>query len=200
MIVIPDTKFCPKCKLVILSDGFPRHKNRSDGLSSWCKKCTKPISQRHYEANKESIIKKTIHNRKKRIANGSTSERDWGRAYRRNKRGSVEYEMSRRLTDIKKRCRKHNRICSISAMDLVQVWHHQAGKCALSGISMTLGKGLVITAPNTASVDRIDSNKGYTKDNVRLTTWIANRSKAAWSDKDFLNMCIGVFRTNNLTI
>lgn len=44
------------------------------------------------------------------------------------------------------------------------MWNKQKGKCALTGIPMTVTKS---GRTNTnISIDRIDSNKGYTKDNV----------------------------------
>lgn len=43
--------------------------------------------------------------------------------------------------------------------------------------------------PNTLSIDRIDSNKGYTKDNVQIVTYMANTAKNKWAQKDFITMC-----------
>ena len=42
---------------------------------------------------------------------------------------------------------------------------------------------------NTVSLDRVDSNKGYTKDNVVLCCEIVNRMKQELSCKDFFSYC-----------
>lgn len=44
------------------------------------------------------------------------------------------------------------------------------------------------------SLDRIDSTKGYTKDNVRLVTWLVNKSIGEYGTDAFINMCLSVVR------
>jgi hypothetical protein len=43
--------------------------------------------------------------------------------------------------------------------------------------------------PQTASLDRIDSNKGYTKDNVVWVHKNVNAFKNCLSHKDFIKIC-----------
>lgn len=56
------------------------------------------------------------------------------------------------------------------------MWNTQNGKCALTGIQMThvRGEGRV---PTNMSLDRIDSDGGYTRDNVQLVCLQANMMK-----------------------
>lgn len=42
------------------------------------------------------------------------------------------------------------------------------------------------------SIDRIDSNKGYTLDNIRLVAWIVNHCRGDLTDAEFTDMCIKV--------
>lgn len=42
------------------------------------------------------------------------------------------------------------------------------------------------------SIDRIDSNKGYTLDNIRLVAWIVNHCRGNLTDAEFTGMCIKV--------
>ena len=67
---------------------------------------------------------------------------------------------------------------------LADLFVQQNGKCALSGVDMTLisGKGKIAT---NASVDRIDGSKGYTKNNVQLVCLMANMCKGTGSNEDF---------------
>lgn len=71
---------------------------------------------------------------------------------------------------------------------LLNLWETQEGLCKLTKDPMTyiLGKGIV---NNNASLDRIDSTKGYTKDNVVLTTTIANRLKQSLSITELIKIC-----------
>lgn len=46
------------------------------------------------------------------------------------------------------------------------------------------------------SLDRIDSNKGYTPDNVRLVAWIVNHCRGNLTDAEFIDMCKKVVEGN----
>lgn len=61
---------------------------------------------------------------------------------------------------------------------LMTLWENQKGTCALSGINMTYLKGKGSHYYSNVSIDRIDSNKGYTKDNVWLVCIWANTAKS----------------------
>jgi hypothetical protein len=77
------------------------------------------------------------------------------------------------------------------------LWEKQKGLCALTGMPMThiRGKGHVMT---NASIDRIDSSKGYEINNVQLLMWCVNRGKGEMSTTDFLTMCINVVKNMQL--
>jgi len=50
------------------------------------------------------------------------------------------------------------------------------GKCPVFGFNLEFNDaGFRETSP---SIDRIDSDKGYTKDNIQIISWKANRLKA----------------------
>jgi CRISPR/Cas system Type II protein with McrA/HNH and RuvC-like nuclease domain len=68
---------------------------------------------------------------------------------------------------------------------LMYLYHKQQGVCVYTGDSLALQSGLY----NTLSVDRIDSSKGYIKDNVCLVTWRVNNCKQDLSLKDFHDLC-----------
>lgn len=48
--------------------------------------------------------------------------------------------------------------------------------------------------PWMASLDRVDSDKGYTLDNVRFVTWMVNCARADWNDSALVKMCRGVIK------
>lgn len=84
---------------------------------------------------------------------------------------------------------------TITHNDLLELWHKQDGKCALSGAELTARVGHT----NTVSVDRIDSTIGYVKDNVQLVTVQVNVAKNKWTDAEFVAMCQAVYEHNRPT-
>lgn len=70
------------------------------------------------------------------------------------------------------------------------IWKKQKGKCALSGIELTLEHGSISTPnPTRMSIDRIDSGQGYTVSNVQLITWQLNSAKNVWSNQQLIEVC-----------
>lgn len=74
----------------------------------------------------------------------------------------------------------------------------QNKKCALSGVELKLD----ILIPrknktNTASLDRIDSTKSYTKKNVQWVHKDINKMKSNFTDKEFIELCTLVYKYNN---
>lgn len=76
-----------------------------------------------------------------------------------------------------------------------EIWDKQKGICPLTGWALVLkaackAKGGFI--PNRASIDRIDSSKGYTKENVRFITLMGNYAKSTYTDQQVIDFCIAV--------
>lgn len=108
--------------------------------------------------------------------------------------GSVEDFIKSELVIAKDRNKKRNKNheFDITLEFLMELLEHQDGLCALSGIEMSTTshrdecpEGMRIN-PNKLSIDRIDSNIGYTKDNVQLVCCWVNLMK--------LDMPIDVFK------
>lgn len=62
----------------------------------------------------------------------------------------------------------------------------QNKKCALTGLEIKLGSRI---KQQTASLDRIDSNKGYTEDNVQWVHKDINIMKSKYGQDYFIQMC-----------
>ncbi len=74
--------------------------------------------------------------------------------------------------------------------ELTPEWIQQkldTGICEVTGLPLVLsfGEG---KKPWSPSLDRIDSSKGYTKDNTRMTVWLYNAAKNVFQDSDVLLM------------
>lgn len=75
--------------------------------------------------------------------------------------------------------REHN----LTLEDLKQQWEKQGGICPYTGWKITFlettGEKLPKT-PDRASLDRIDSTKGYVKGNIQFVSLIAQYAKNGW--------------------
>lgn len=78
----------------------------------------------------------------------------------------------------------------------------QRGKCALSGATLLASAaiGKQRAHKHTASIDRIDSTKGYTKDNCWIVTCIINSAKNAHKVEDVIEMCKNVLTHNGYSV
>lgn len=84
---------------------------------------------------------------------------------------------------------KHRQIeFSITIEYLQKLWDKQNGKCYLSGIPIHLNLGKKYNW-QSASLDRIDSSKGYIEGNVQWLHRDVNFAKHKKSCEDFIDLC-----------
>lgn len=92
------------------------------------------------------------------------------------------------LTRITHSAKRRGIKVGISTKDLYDQWILQDSICALSGIPLTLERrGIRSTA--TASVDRIDSNKGYEVGNIQWVRKEINIMKHSMEEGEFILLC-----------
>ena len=74
----------------------------------------------------------------------------------------------------------------------------QNRRCALTGMPLTVCRNYKLTRKNkdlmTASLDRIDSTKGYTKNNIQWVHKDINQMKMELDQKYFIKLCILIAR------
>lgn len=96
----------------------------------------------------------------------------------------------------KARNRKH--ATDLDLPYLKELWDSQEGRCALSGMEMTLPVNTTAFDrdkhnPWKASLDRIDCSKGYLKGNVRFVTSMANFCRQhSYTDQDVIKFARAV--------
>jgi hypothetical protein len=97
------------------------------------------------------------------------------------------------LSSAKKRSKLKNREFNISRVDILNLIEKQDNLCAISGVELnwkpSTGNKQRICPPDRASLDRIDSSKGYTKENIQLVTDFVNRVKSWYSTEEFVKFC-----------
>ena len=97
--------------------------------------------------------------------------------------------------NIKKR--SHIHIIDVTIDDLKEQWEKQNGICEFSGINLILSsyKKIDKSLIYAASLDRIDSSKGYIKGNIRWVSRSINYMKNTMSD-DMVNELIDLIVKN----
>lgn len=153
-----EQKHCPHCKRTLPTSSFHKDRKKKDGLRSWCRECVswkflhKFIGTEAYQRR----LRKYHENRKKQVALDPKPQ--WityamANAKRRSKDAGVEYSLTRE---------------SIAAVF--------PDHCPLIGTPFVFAQGR--TLPASPSLDRRDSSKGYTPDNVWVISAKANRIKS----------------------
>ena len=101
------------------------------------------------------------------------------------------------INRITSRSKKSNRKVEINAEDIYNLWIKQDKKCSLSGLPIdfintnegNLRQGSKYDLICTASLDRIDSNKGYIKNNIQLVHKDVNMMKKEYNQEYFIKLC-----------
>ncbi len=161
-------KLCKKCNRVLSISSFWKviRKNRSAVEYTWYNsKC------------KECVREKCRENSKKyhqRLRKTLTIERVFVMRMH-----NVQYRVSHLRTELE---------CDIDVPYVTKLFQEQDGKCFFSGAEMTT------SGSSSVSIDRIDSEKGYTKGNVVLCTAAINRMKNDHSMETFIDVCGKVWK------
>jgi hypothetical protein len=102
-----------------------------------------------------------------------------------------DYEkISKKYYDICKKGAEYRNIdFEIKIEDIEKLYQKQGGVCALSGLPIKYEKIDKNYLKSTASIDRIDSMKSYTKDNIQLVFKMINIMKWKFSQEYFIELC-----------
>lgn len=87
---------------------------------------------------------------------------------------------------------RRNLKVSVSIEDLWELYLKQNRKCSLSGLPINFGSK---KTKQTASVDRIDSKKDYSIDNIQIVHKALNRMKQEFTQTEFIEYCKLVAKT-----
>jgi len=150
------TKKCRACKEEVDVSRFTKNNASKDKLQAVCTSCDK--------------FRQAV----RRIEKAAELQ-EYFLHYQRNRRKDPEFRIQMLLNSSKQRATKKNREHTLTVEDIKELWPVD-NKCPVFGFSLEWNNaGFRDTSP---SLDRIDSSKGYTKDNVQVISWKANRIKA----------------------
>jgi endogenous inhibitor of DNA gyrase (YacG/DUF329 family) len=88
-----------------------------------------------------------------------------------------------RRTRLKDRIKSYGK-GNVDSIYLKNLWEIQDGICPYTGIKMILPQKLSNRSPKKASLDRIDSSKGYVQGNVEFVCQAINLAKNSFSKED----------------
>ena len=88
---------------------------------------------------------------------------------------------------------------NITIEDIYNIWTTQNGKCALSGVNIFFATNQD-KALQTASVDRIDNQKGYTIDNIQIIHKRLNRIKSVLDNEELIFWAHNIVSTHKESV
>jgi len=204
-------KICKKCNIEKEITFYHKNKNEKDGYMNICKICRS--SFRKAQVNIRCTDDKECFKCKKLLSHtfysSDKSSKDGLQCYCKKcgklneinyyKKGGKELYFNKHFKDLKNNAKKRNIEVDITKNDIKELYYKQNEKCAISGIQMTtefipgIGKWSRI---HNMSVDRIDSKKSYTKNNIQLVCCIINTMKWDLNQYDFINICKNIYLHN----
>lgn len=85
---------------------------------------------------------------------------------------------------------------TVTVQSLKALWERQGGKCPISGLQLGLPRNSRhwggVPRALRASLDRIDSARPYSADNVQFIAIAANHAKSVWFNQDVVDMARAV--------
>ena len=161
-----ETRECPKCKVERPFRQFSTKVSKitKDNLHYLAAECNKCQYKRKLERHGHSTAKynKTQINKEKNTVEGRASRLYSNAKNRaRNSRKNIEFSLTR------------DRV-----LELIKPM-----KCNVTNVDLSLGDRI----PNSPSIDRIDSNLGYTNDNVQIVAQMYNFCKNNFTDEETIN-------------
>ena len=157
------------------------------------KKNNPKIARAWYLANKESHAavskqwKKDNPDRVKELAKA------YNERVKERSATDIDLSFSKLISQAKQRAKTHGRKFDIDVAYLKQLWSTQNGLCKYTKLPMSLAIG---SKHYRASLDRIDSGKGYVKGNCQIVLFGINAFKSDMSNDEFIKLCKDVAKNN----
>jgi hypothetical protein len=165
-----ETKICSKCNIEKSLNAFHQDKSKSGGRRASCSDCNCLLKKIKYENTRDNIVN---------VARGILAKSK-ERAKKRFVKQQIRKNIVINESDLEGITEK------LFNLDLEWIFKQrelQNNKCHYTNIEMLWSIGYIDNvkrvSPFAVSIERIDSSKGYTKNNCVLSCWWANCSKGA---------------------
>jgi thiol-disulfide isomerase/thioredoxin len=169
-------KICGKCKVERSTSDFDKNKKASDGLASWCKPCRRAWTNEYIKLpHVKERLDKYERERAKDPRVKAMRVRDTQKSRDRYKSEDIKgFKMSQMLNGARRRAKLGGYDFNITEDDLPS--YRETECCPILGIRLCWeNKGKL--QDSSPTIDRIDSSRGYTPDNVVLISHRANTLK-----------------------
>ncbi len=135
-----------------------------------CKECYK-VSKAKYRSTAKYLKTSNEYSKKWRTENPELQSAQGKRTYR-NTKANPDRAAVLMVTRRRNSCKERNIPFEITAKDITPL----PDSCPILGIPLFFGDG--VFGPNSPTIDRIDSNRGYEKGNVMVISHRANTLKS----------------------
>lgn len=168
-----------------------------------CERCNLSFERFAGEVNRKKKLKTPFYCSRECSAAASMHKTCWinGWSYSKENAKHLQKQCSNRKDEytpykelLRRTKQRANRTNNLDLPFIKEMWERQNGKCCILGHDLVLPQyNSKVKNHNTlASIDRIDSKKGYTKDNVRIVCASINYAKNRFDDYhlfEFIGLC-----------
>lgn len=180
---------CVSCDQLLDSSFFHKKTNSKLGFRTECKACRKAADKEKYLVNKDEIYQKRKEYWDK--------VKDKPEVIERCRRNRKSYFLNNQEKFILHRCKVRAKKAGLDFdLELSDIVIPEI--CPV--LNIPLEKGDRFANRNSPSVDRIDPNRGYTKDNIQIISNLANMMKNNANPEQLLNFANWILRTYSKTV
>lgn len=196
-----EMKACCRCKKKLSVSKFSIQSRANDGLCPRCKKCDRKRKQERYQRNKEKEIKRAREYRQehKEEINARLQKQRQPRRAEINKMRKQNFETSfiTRAGEWKRRAAQRNIKWNknLTANFLKDLFEKQGKKCALTSMPLSLKVNHNHDKYKSISLDRINNNRRYARNNVQFVNTWANRAKTNLNTENFFSYIKATYKT-----
>ena len=184
-------KTCTKCHTTKSITEFYKCKGGKFGVKGKCKVCCGEERKQWTEDNRE------WNNERARQYRKTQKNTIYESGYRKKYTSTFNGTVTRLLNGAKKRAQESNAVATLDREWVIA--HLTPMICEASGVGLSLYKAAGVHHNSfRPSIDRVDNDKGYTKDNCRITSVMYNRMKNDGDDTLVMVMITSLLKKEGL--